>query len=97
MPTEKKEYSASDAQPVVLYAKTDANGRMAYPVVANSLGQLNVRNLVKDIDWDRITPIFDTLTDQYVIERSLATTATITITYTTASKSTISNIVKVLI
>jgi hypothetical protein len=40
MATQKKEYSASDAQPVVLYAKPDADGRMAEPITLSSFGGL---------------------------------------------------------
>ena len=42
MTNEKKVFSASDSAPVVLYAKTDPASELAYPVVANPDGSINV-------------------------------------------------------
>ena len=38
----KKEYSASDAAPAVLYAKKDGDSQIAYPLLADSEGKLLV-------------------------------------------------------
>lgn len=38
--TVKKEFSAVDAAPIVLNAKTDPNSQNAYPVIATSSGAL---------------------------------------------------------
>ncbi len=40
MANDKKVYSASDAQPVVLYAKQDASTEQAYPLIASASGGL---------------------------------------------------------
>jgi hypothetical protein len=41
---DKKVYSASDAQPIVLYAKQDASKEQAYPLVASAAGGLLVHS-----------------------------------------------------
>ena len=43
--TTRKEYSAVDAQPVVLYAKTDPTSQQAYPVVADANGNIATVNI----------------------------------------------------
>lgn len=42
MTTMKTEYAAVDAQPVVLYTKTDSNSPAAYPLIASGFGTLHV-------------------------------------------------------
>jgi hypothetical protein len=42
MTTSKKEYSAIDAEPVVLYGLTDSGSTIAIPVVCNTDGSLNI-------------------------------------------------------
>jgi len=38
--TEKKVFSASDAAPVVLYAKRDGNSQLAHPIIGDTSGYL---------------------------------------------------------
>ena len=40
MATQRREYSAVDAQQIVLYAKRDADANIAFPVIASSFGTL---------------------------------------------------------
>ncbi len=40
MANEKKVYSATDAQPVVLYAKQTASEEKAYPLISSAVGGL---------------------------------------------------------
>ena len=42
--TTKREYGASDAAPVVLYAKKDVESEMAFPVVIGDDGKLQIGN-----------------------------------------------------
>ena len=42
MTTMKTEYSAVDANPVVLYTKKDADSPAAYPLLASAFGTLHV-------------------------------------------------------
>jgi hypothetical protein len=39
----KKEFSAVDAAPAILYAKRDANSDQAYPILVSSDGALSVK------------------------------------------------------
>ena len=95
MANDKKVFSASDAAPVVLYAKQDASQEQAYPIVADANGAVVIRNLTADINWDTIVPSFATLTDTYVFSESGSTTKTIVVTYTDASKETLAGVTKV--
>lgn len=42
----KKEFSAVDAAPVVLYALRDGNSQIAYPVLVNTDGSLEIKPIV---------------------------------------------------
>jgi hypothetical protein len=42
MATQKKEYSAPDAEPVVLYGLTDPSSNKAIPVICTTSGYLTI-------------------------------------------------------
>lgn len=46
MTIQRKVYSASDAQPIVLHAKQNANDEVAYPVLVDANGSLIISGLV---------------------------------------------------
>ena len=59
-------------------------------------GAVVVRNVVGDIKWDSIAPTFNATSDVYVFSFSGSTTATITVSYTDATKAVLSGVTKVL-
>lgn len=59
-------------------------------------GAVVVRNLTADIKWDAITPTFNATSDVYVFSFNGSTTATITVSYTDATKEVLSGVTKVL-
>jgi hypothetical protein len=63
----KREFSAIDAQQVILYGKLDGNSTTAYPIIAASSGGLLINNGL-------MIPLHDT----QVIDESLPSFTTIT-------------------
>jgi hypothetical protein len=67
MANDKKVFSASDAAPTVLYAKTDPASELAYPVLIDANGSLAI-----NAGW--IIPNYD----QQIIDESASPNVTIT-------------------
>ena len=59
-------------------------------------GAVVVRNLTADIKWDTITPTFNATSDVYVFSFDGSTTATITVSYTDATKAVLAGVTKVM-
>jgi hypothetical protein len=85
----KQEYSAPDAQPVVLYAKSDANSRLAYPL---TMDMLNPGFSIPE--YDNISMTYDSSNNLETVVYTLtgATVATILLTY---SSGNLTNVIKV--
>jgi hypothetical protein len=64
--------------------------------IATDGGAVVVRNLTADIKWDAIVPTFNTTNDVYVFSFDGSTTATITVSYTDATKEVLSGVTKVM-
>lgn len=80
----KKEYSALDAKPVVLYAKTDVNSQIAYPIVATTNGQLLIADSMAIPSYDYIDYSDSTSIKFYSGGAGGTLVATITLTATSA-------------
>lgn len=61
----KKEFSAIDAAPAVLYAKRDNGSQIAYPVVATTAGELLISNTVLTKAVDGTTTAFRQVTYEH--------------------------------
>jgi hypothetical protein len=70
----------------------------AKPVKAKGTtdGEVVVRNITADIDWDAITPTYNSTSDVYVFSKSAVTTATITVSYQDSTKAVLTGVTKVL-
>jgi hypothetical protein len=65
-------------------------------VVVDADGTQVVRDVAGGIVWDAITPTYNATSDVYVFSLNAATTGTITVNYTDATKSVLSGVTKVL-
>ena len=92
----KKVYSRTDAQPVVLYAKQDGDKEQAYPIIANTSGNLEVSivGLVKEAyDYVSVnTPALPTIITFKTGGVSGPTVATLTVVYSGSYISIITRI-----
>ncbi len=60
MATSKKEFSATDAQPVVLYALQAASSEIAYPIIANSNGSIVISSTIRALKGNQKTTLTTT-------------------------------------
>ena len=72
------------------------DGSKPVRATADDEGAVIVRNVVGDIKWDTITPTFNATEDVYVFSFDGDTTATITVSYTDATKEVLAGVTKVL-
>ena len=93
--TVKFEPNAKTVHGASLYGKTDPAKNEAYPILVEE-GAMLVRNVTADIKWDTITPTFYATSDVYVFSFDGKTTATITVSYTDATKEVLASVTKVL-
>lgn len=89
----KREADFIDSKPVQNYVW---DGSKPVRVQGTADGEVVVRNLTADIDWDAITPTYNATSDVYVFSKSAVTTATITVNYTDSTKAVMSGVTKVL-
>lgn len=92
MANEKKVYSATDAQPIVLYAKKDPASELAYPILVDSNGALIISGLVpKEYDYIDLSPPSQPTTITFKLGGISGTVvATLTITYSGSDIATVS-------
>lgn len=86
----KKVFSATDAQPIVLYAHRDADGKLAYPILVTSSGSLVVSTGMTIPDHDQ--QVIDeadpnNITITYKKSGAIVATKTIAISGTTTTIS----------
>lgn len=92
MANEKKVFSATDAAPAVLYAKTDPASELAYPVVMDANGNLIITSglAVPKHDYISLTPPALPTTIIFKTGGSGGTTvATLTLTYSGTDVATV--------
>lgn len=89
--TQKKEFSAIDAAPAVLYAKRTTDDVFAYPLLADSVGRLIISSLVPyEYDYISLSPADVPTTIVYKLGGSGGTTvATLTLTYSGSDVSSV--------
>jgi hypothetical protein len=87
---------AEDSDDNVTITEDGLKKRLDVSVPTNADGEVVVRNLTADIKWDTIVPTFNATSDVYVFSYGGSTTATITVSYTDATKSVLSGVTKVL-
>jgi len=77
----KREYSAPDANPVVLYAKKDVNETEAFPVLATSSGSLKISEGFDIPEFDTLDLGYDgTIVNKLTFSLITVTVATLTLT-----------------
>ena len=81
--TKRREYKTTDAQPVVLYAKTDTESEHAYPVILGTDGVLKITQSFGIPEYDEINMDYsgEDIT-KVVYTLSGVTQATLTLSYT---------------
>jgi hypothetical protein len=98
MANEKKVYSSTDGQPVVLYAKTDAADDKAYPVLATSTGVLISGSGIGIPAYDFVSMVISPSdTETYTFKTGGSdgsTVATVIIVYTDSTRIDISTVTK---
>lgn len=92
MTTKKKEFSAIDSAPAVLYAKTDRDDVFAYPVLVDSAGRLILSSLVPaEYDYIDLSPPNQPTTITYKLGGiGGVVVATLTLTYSGSDVATVS-------
>lgn len=86
------ENGKTGTEPVQLYGFENGSPKR----IESENGAVVVRNLTADIKWDAIVPTFNATSDVYVFSFDGSTTATITVSYTDATKAVLSGVTKVL-